>query len=63
MQKPESGFLGFQMYAGLAPVIIQYWKSFEQMDIIRLLVSIHFAAKNPRKEQALTVIRNLYLAF
>lgn len=31
-QKPESGFLGFQMYGGLPPVIVQYWKSFEQLE-------------------------------
>ena len=31
-QKPESGFLGFQIYGGLPPVIAQYWKSFEQLE-------------------------------
>lgn len=30
--KPESGFLGFQMYGGIAPVIVQYWRSFEQLE-------------------------------
>ncbi|KAA3437940.1 DUF4188 domain-containing protein [Rufibacter hautae] len=30
--KPESGFLGFQMYGGLPPVIAQYWRSFEQLE-------------------------------
>ena len=29
---PESGFLGFQVYGGIPPVIIQYWKSFEQLE-------------------------------
>lgn len=28
-QKPESGFLGFQMYGA---VIVQYWKSFEHLE-------------------------------
>ncbi|HEU0063376.1 MAG TPA: DUF4188 domain-containing protein, partial [Flavisolibacter sp.] len=32
MQKPESGFLGFQLFGGIPPVIIQYWKSFEQLE-------------------------------
>jgi Domain of unknown function (DUF4188) len=31
-QKPESGFLGFQLYGGVPPVIVQYWKSFEQLE-------------------------------
>src|SRR4029079_10112145 len=31
-QKPESGFLGFQIYGGLPPVIAQYWKTFEQLE-------------------------------
>jgi len=31
-QKPESGFLGFQIYGGIPPVIAQYWKSFEQLE-------------------------------
>ncbi|WP_247235415.1 DUF4188 domain-containing protein [Telluribacter sp. SYSU D00476] len=31
-QKPESGFLGFQMYGGVPPVIVQYWRSFEQLE-------------------------------
>ena len=31
-QKPESGFLGFQLYGGLPPVTIQYWKTFEQLE-------------------------------
>lgn len=31
-QKPESGFLGFQMYGGMSPVMIQYWKSFEHLE-------------------------------
>ena len=31
-QKPESGFLGFQMSGGLPPLIIQYWKSFEHLE-------------------------------
>ena len=30
--KPESGFLGFQMFGGLAPVIVQYWRSFEHLE-------------------------------
>ena len=30
--KPESGFLGFQVYGGIPPVIVQYWKSFEQLE-------------------------------
>jgi len=31
-QKPESGFLGFQMFGGLPPMILQYWRSFEQLE-------------------------------
>ncbi len=31
-QQPESGFLGFQMFGGLPPVIVQYWKSFEHLE-------------------------------
>lgn len=30
--KPESGFLGFQIFGGIPPVMIQYWKSFEQLE-------------------------------
>jgi len=30
--KPESGFLGYQMSGGIAPFIVQYWKSFEQLE-------------------------------
>jgi hypothetical protein len=30
--KPESGFLGFQLFGGLPPVIVQYWRSFEQLE-------------------------------
>ena len=31
-QKPESGFLGYQMYGGFPAVIAQYWRSFEQLE-------------------------------
>lgn len=31
-QKPESGLLGFQIYGGIPPVIVQYWKSFEHLE-------------------------------
>jgi hypothetical protein len=31
-QKPESGFLGFQILGGIPPVIVQYWKSFEHLE-------------------------------
>ena len=31
-QKPESGFLGFQILGGILPVIVQYWKSFEDLE-------------------------------
>jgi len=30
-KKPESGFLGFQNFGGIPPVMIQYWKSFEHL--------------------------------
>jgi hypothetical protein len=30
--KPESGFLGFQIIGGIPPVIVQYWRSFEQLE-------------------------------
>ncbi len=30
--KPESGFLGFQILGGIPPVIVQYWRSFEQLE-------------------------------
>lgn len=30
--KPESGFLGFQMLGGIPPVIVQYWRSFEHLE-------------------------------
>jgi hypothetical protein len=30
--KPDSGFLGFEMAGGLTPIIVQYWKSFEQLE-------------------------------
>ncbi len=30
--KPESGFLGFQLYGGIPPVIVQYWRSFEHLE-------------------------------
>jgi len=30
-EKPESGFLGFQNFGGIPPVMIQYWKSFEHL--------------------------------
>jgi hypothetical protein len=30
--KPESGFLGFQIYGGIPPVIVQYWRSFEHLE-------------------------------
>lgn len=29
---PESGFLGFQIVGSIAPLIIQYWKSFEHLE-------------------------------
>ncbi len=31
-EKPESGFLGFQSYGGIPPVMTQYWKSFEHLE-------------------------------
>lgn len=31
-KKPESGFLGFQILGGIPPVIVQYWRSFEQLE-------------------------------
>jgi hypothetical protein len=31
-EKPESGFLGFQILGGIPPVIIQYWRSFEHLE-------------------------------
>ena len=31
-QKPESGFLGFQISGGIPPLTIQYWKSFEHLE-------------------------------
>jgi hypothetical protein len=31
-QNPESGFLGFQMFGGVPPVIVQYWKSFGHLE-------------------------------
>lgn len=30
--KPESGFLGFQILGGIPPVIVQYWRSFEHLE-------------------------------
>ena len=30
--KPESGFLGFQIFGGIPPVMVQYWKSFEHLE-------------------------------
>lgn len=30
--KPESGFLGFQMLGNMPPSMIQYWKTFEQLE-------------------------------
>ena len=30
--KPESGFLGFQSFGGIPPVIVQYWRSFEHLE-------------------------------
>lgn len=29
---PDNGFLGYEMYGGLSPVIIQYWRSFEHLE-------------------------------
>ena len=31
-KNPESGFLGYQMNGGIPPLIVQYWKSFEQLE-------------------------------
>ncbi|MFI5186072.1 MAG: DUF4188 domain-containing protein [Chitinophagales bacterium] len=31
-KKPESGFLGFQIFGGIPPVIAQYWRSFEHLE-------------------------------
>lgn len=31
-QKPESGFLGYQIVGALSPVIVQYWRSFEHLE-------------------------------
>ena len=31
-QKPESGFLGFQILGSIPPVLVQYWKSFEHLE-------------------------------
>ncbi len=30
--KPESGFLGFQVFGGIPPVMVQYWRSFEHLE-------------------------------
>jgi hypothetical protein len=30
--KPESGFLGFQIFGGIPPVMVQYWRSFEHLE-------------------------------
>jgi hypothetical protein len=32
MQKPESGFLGYQIFGGVPPVMVQYWRSFEHLE-------------------------------
>lgn len=32
VMKPESGFLGFQLFGGIPPVIAQYWRSFEHLE-------------------------------
>ena len=32
LMKPESGFLGFQIYGGIPPVMVQYWRSFEHLE-------------------------------
>ncbi|MCS5490901.1 DUF4188 domain-containing protein [Algoriphagus limi] len=29
---PESGLLGFQLFGGIPPVIVQYWRSFEHLE-------------------------------
>jgi hypothetical protein len=31
-QKPESGFLGCEIYGGFRPLVVQYWKSFEHLE-------------------------------
>jgi hypothetical protein len=31
-QRPECGFLGFQILGGLPPVVLQFWRSFEQLE-------------------------------
>lgn len=31
-QKPESGFLGFQLFGGIPPVTLQFWRSFEHLE-------------------------------
>ncbi len=31
-QKPESGFLGAQVFGGIPPVMVQYWRSFEHLE-------------------------------
>lgn len=31
-RKPGSGFLGYQSFGGLPPVMVQYWKSFEHLE-------------------------------
>lgn len=31
-KNPGSGFLGFQILGGIPPVIVQYWRSFEQLE-------------------------------
>jgi len=30
-QVPDSGFLGYEVYVGLQPMIVQYWRSFDHM--------------------------------
>ena len=30
--KPESGFLGFQLFGGIPPAMVQYWRSFEHLE-------------------------------
>jgi len=31
-EKPESGFLGFEIFGTLRPIVVQYWKSFEHLE-------------------------------
>jgi hypothetical protein len=31
-RNPGSGFMGFQNYGGIPPVIVQYWKTFEHLE-------------------------------